>query len=171
MAAAVSIALLVVLGVYVTMSGARADWYAGWPWLIPGLFAQAGIAEETLFRGYLYRHLREGRTFWRAAVVATVPFTVVHLILFLTLPWPIALASVLLAAAVGFPLAYLFEAGGRTIWAPALVHFTIQGAIKIISVSGPAGELLPLVWMLACAVIPCAVFLRPRRWSQPRGRN
>ena len=62
-------------------------------WLVPGLFAQAGIAEEVLFRGYLFRHAREGRDFWRAALVAAGLFVTVHLLMFLMLPWPIALAS------------------------------------------------------------------------------
>jgi len=79
-----------------------------------------------LFRGYLFGHVREGRPFWRAATVSCAPFVAVHLFMFLTLPWPIALASVLLAAILSFPLAYLFELGGRTIWAPAFLHFIVQ---------------------------------------------
>ena len=102
------------------------EMYPGWGRLLPGLFAQAGIAEEVLFRGYLFGHVREGRPFWRAATVSCAPFVAVHLFMFLTLPWPIALASVLLAAILSFPLAYLFELGGRTIWAPAFLHFIVQ---------------------------------------------
>ena len=49
---------------------------------LPGLFAQAGIAEELLFRGYLFGHLREGRSFWRAALLSMPPFLAVHLLLF-----------------------------------------------------------------------------------------
>jgi membrane protease YdiL (CAAX protease family) len=41
--------------------------YPGWTLLVGGLFAQAGIAEEVLFRVYLFRHIREGRAFWPAA--------------------------------------------------------------------------------------------------------
>ena len=91
-----------------------------------------------------------------------MPFTLVHLILFATLPWAIALASVLLAVVISFPLAYLFELGGKTIWAPALVHFTVQGALKVVVVSGESAASLPLVWMAASAVLPFLVFLVPR---------
>jgi membrane protease YdiL (CAAX protease family) len=133
--------------------------------LIPGLFAQAGIAEEVLFRGYLFRHLRAGRTFWRAVALSTLPFVAVHLILFATMPWPIALAAVLLSVLVGAPLAHLFELGGNTVWAPALVHFTIQGAIKLVSLA-PADPRLPLIWMAACALVPFLLFLVPRRGIQ-----
>lgn len=160
-ALALGLLLLLVIPAFLTGTGARATAYPGWPSLLPGLFAQAGIAEETLFRGYLFRHLRQGRTFWRAALVATGPFVAVHLVLFLTLPWPVALASVALAAVVSFPLAYLFELGGRTIWAPALVHSVIQGAIKLVVVPGDPGRLLPLVWLAASAIVPWAVLLVP----------
>jgi membrane protease YdiL (CAAX protease family) len=32
--------------------------------LAPGLFAQAGIAEEATFRGYPFHRLRKGGSFW-----------------------------------------------------------------------------------------------------------
>jgi membrane protease YdiL (CAAX protease family) len=134
--------------------------------LPPGLFAQAGIAEEVLFRGYLFGHVREGRPFWRAAMVSCAAFVAVHLFMFLTLPWPIALASVLLAAVLSLPLAYLFELGGRTIWAPAFLHFIVQGAVKVI-VPVEESPRFPLVWIAASATLPFAVLLIPRR-SEPR---
>ena len=164
----VSVAMLLVLPAYALAVDSSLELYAGWVWLLPGLFAQAGIAEETLFRGYLFRHLRATRSFWRAALAAMGPFVLVHLLLFLTLPWTFALAAVALAVIVSFPLAYLFELGGRTIWAPALLHFVIQGAIKVASVPGPAGALLPLVWMGASALLPFAVFLVPRAHDATR---
>lgn len=162
LAAAVACLLLLLVfpaAAAVTGRGLAVD--ARWPWLVPGLFAQAGVAEEVLFRGYLFRRVRRGRSFGRAAAVASVPFVAVHLFLFLTLPWPIALASVLLATLISVPLAYLFELGGGTVWAPALLHFVVQGAIKVVTVEG-AGTLLPLAWMAASAVVPWLVFLVPR---------
>ena len=151
--------LLAVLPVHAVVGGAPLASYPGWLWLLPGLFAQAGIAEEALFRGFLFGRLRHGRTFWRAATLAAVPFVLVHLVLFATMPWPVALASVLLSTIISFPLARLFELGGHTIWAPALLHFTVQGAIKVVEI--PSGSALPLVWMAASAIIPFAVFLVP----------
>lgn len=148
--------LLVLLG-YVVFTQSRWTLFPGWPLLVPGLFLQAGVAEETLFRGYLYRRLREGRTFRQATRLARIPFVLVHLPLFLVMPWPVALLSVALAALMTSPLAHLFELGGRSIWAPALLHFVVQGAIKVVHVDDTAGWLLP-VWMLAAAVVPFAVF-------------
>jgi membrane protease YdiL (CAAX protease family) len=130
----------------------------GWLYLLPGLFAQAGIAEEALFRGYLFGRLLRGRSFWRAAALSMVPFLAVHLILFASLPWPIALASAVLAAVLSFPLAHLFVIGGHTIWAPAILHFVAQSALKVVAIPAEAATNLPIVWMAACATLPFVVF-------------
>jgi membrane protease YdiL (CAAX protease family) len=165
--------LLLVVPVFVGATGAPAGVYPGWGWLLPGLFAQAGIAEEVLFRGYLFRHVRRGRPFWRAAGLAAVPFVAVHLTMFLALPWPIALAGVLLAVTMSFPLAYLFELGGDTVWAPALVHFVMQGAVKVVVIGGEPAAVFPLVWMAAGAALPYLAFLiaRDPRAEAAAGRS
>ena len=153
--------MLAVFPIHAIVRGAPLASYPGWIWLLPGLFAQAGIAEEALFRGFLFGRLRQGRSFWYAATLAAVPFVLVHLILFATMSWTVALAAVLLSTIVSFPLARLFELGGHTIWAPALMHFTVQGAIKVVEL--PADSALPIVWMAASAIIPFTVFLVPSR--------
>jgi membrane protease YdiL (CAAX protease family) len=158
-ALAVSVLLLAVIPIYAWMRGAAIVPYPSWPWLVPGLFAQGGVAEEALFRGYLFGRLRRGRSFWRAATLAAVPFVLVHLYLFATLPWPVALASVLLATVISFPLSHLFELGGNTIWPPALLHFTVQGAVKVLEV--PSDAFMPVVWMMASAALPYLAFPFP----------
>jgi membrane protease YdiL (CAAX protease family) len=160
--AVVGMLLLLVIPAFAAAGGLAVAMYTGWLWLLPGLLAQAGVAEEVLFRGYLFHHVRQGRPFWRAAFLSMGPFAMVHLLMFLTLPWPVALAALGLAMVVAFPLAYLFELGGNTIWAPALLHFVIQGAVKVVLLSGESSALFPLVWMAACAGIPYLVFLVPR---------
>ena len=159
-AGAIAFLLLGVAFLFVRTRGLAPALYPGWLPLLPGLFAQAGIAEEVLFRGYLFAHVRVGRTFWRAAAVSMLPFVAVHLVLFVTMPWPIALASVLLAIVISFPLAYLFELGGHTIWAPALVHFVIQATVKVM-VFREGSEAFALAWMAASAIVPLLVFLVP----------
>jgi membrane protease YdiL (CAAX protease family) len=137
-----------------------------WYLYVPGLLAQAGIAEEVVFRGYLFRHFREGRSFWRAALLSALPFVLVHLFLFATLDAVVALASLALALSLSFPLAWIFEASGNSVWPPALVHFVVQGAIKLVEV--PAPDFLPIVtiWMLAGAVLPWILFLVPSRHTR-----
>jgi membrane protease YdiL (CAAX protease family) len=156
-AAGVTGLMLVAAWAFIRVMGMTAAFYPGWIELLPGLFAQGGVAEEALFRGYLFGHIRAGRTFWRAAWLSMVPFVAVHLVLFATMPWPIALASVLLASIISFPLAHLYELGGRTIWGPALLHFVIQSTVKVVVVSQGA-EIFALAWMAASAVVPLLVF-------------
>jgi membrane protease YdiL (CAAX protease family) len=154
--------LLLVVPAFSLATGSAVTTMDGWVWLIPGLFAQAGIAEETLFRGYLFGRLRTGRTFWRAAALSMVPFVAVHLVLFITMPFWVAMAALMLAVVTSFPMAQLFELGGSTIWPPALMHFVVQGTVKVTVLSGEASAAFPLVWMLASAVLPLFVFLVPR---------
>jgi membrane protease YdiL (CAAX protease family) len=159
--AGISALILLVIPAYGLIADVTVTMREGSLWLVPGLFAQGGVAEETLFRGYLFGHLRRGRSFWRAAVLSTLPFVAVHLTLFATMPWPVALAALLLSVLLSFPLARLFELGGWTIWPPALVHFIVQGTVQVVDVTGEAAFPFPLVWMAASALIPFLAFLIP----------
>ena len=86
-----------------------------------------------------------------------LPFVAVHLVLFATMPWPIALASVLLSIIISYPLAHLYELGGNTIWGPAPLHFVTQGTLKVLVISDRP-ELFALAWMAASALAPLLVF-------------
>ena len=96
-----------------------------------------------------------------------LPFVLVHLLMFVNLPWPVALASLLLSVVISFPMAHLFELGGGTIWPPALLHFVVQGTVKVIDLAGEGTASFPLVWIAASAVVPLAVFLFTRRAIGP----
>lgn len=156
-AGGIALLLLIVGFLFVQSRGATPVLLPGAAALLPGLFMQAGIAEEVLFRAYLFGRVRVGRTFWGAAALSMLPFACVHLVLFLSMPWPVALAAILLAIVISFPLAYLFELGGNTVWGPALLHFVIQATVKVVVLAdGP--ESFALVWMIASAVVPLLVF-------------
>ena len=148
---AICLLMLLSVPVFAWATDETPSFYPGGAWLIPGLFAQAGIAEEVLFRGYLFGHLRRGRSFWRAALLSMLPFVAVHLLLFATMPWPIAAAALLLAVIVAFPLACLYEMGGGTIWAPALLHFVIQGTVKIVVFPEASNVRFAVLWMAISA--------------------
>jgi membrane protease YdiL (CAAX protease family) len=157
-------ALLGFYPAFALVTGAPVVIAAGWYLLIPGLLAQGGIAEETIFRGFLFRHFREGRPFWRAARLAAVPFVAVHLLLFLSLDLAVALASLLVAVSLSFPLARLFERSGNSIWPPAIVHTVVQGSIKLIDPDPNSFLALAIAWMLLSAAVPWLFFLlRPER--------
>lgn len=161
-ATALSSGLLALLVVGFVTSGAPVQPWPGWPLLVVGLFAQAGVAEETLFRAYLFGRLRRGRGFWRAAMITAVPFIIVHLLLFASMPWPVAAASLMLAASMSFPLSRLYELGNHTIWPPAILHFVAQAALKVIVLPEGSTQAVAIAWIMACAVLPWMVFLVPR---------
>jgi membrane protease YdiL (CAAX protease family) len=124
-------------------------------WLALGIFAQAGIAEEVVFRGFLYGHIRRRHRFWRAAALSAAPFALVHLTLFATMDWKLAFASTVLSVWLSFPLAKLYDLGGGTIWAPALAHAVIQGVPKLVI----ADRYFPFFWMAMVMVIISLVLL------------
>lgn len=157
----IGVLLIAAMPIFVLLTGSNFSFYPGWSLLLPGLFFQAGIAEETLFRGYLFGHIRERHSFAKAAMWAAIPFVIVHLIMFFSLPWPIATASILLAVVMSFPFSKLYELGGGTIWAPAIIHFVIQGAIKVTVISGESAWLFPFFWIGICALIPLCAFAIP----------
>jgi membrane protease YdiL (CAAX protease family) len=159
---ATCLALVLVVPIYGRLTGASWTFVPGWLWLLPGLFAQGGVAEEVLFRGFLFGRVRRGRSFWRATGLSMLPFVGVHLLLFATMPWPIALAALLLSVVLSIPFAHLYELGGATIWAPAILHFVVQGTIKVITFAGDDASSFPLVWMVASALLSMGVLMVPR---------
>jgi membrane protease YdiL (CAAX protease family) len=164
----VSALLLAALPVAATLTGAHLSLRADWLWLAPGLLAQAELAEEVLFRGFVYGRIRDGRPFWRAVALSLPPFVLVHVLLLASLAPALALASLALSVAITPALCHLYELGGRTIWGPALVHAAVQGAIKIVDIEGGDATQLALIWIAACAAAPNVAFLWRR--SEPQRR-
>jgi hypothetical protein len=48
------------------------------------------------------------------------------------------------------------------VWAPALLHFVIQGTVKVLVLTGDSASLFPFVWFAASAGLPMLAFLVPR---------
>jgi membrane protease YdiL (CAAX protease family) len=159
---ALSAAMLSFYPIAAASSGAALGLRPGFWALLPGLFAQAGIAEEALFRGYLFGQLRGDRSYWRAALASVPPFAIAHLYLFATMEPLLATSALLLSVAMSFPLARLYDLGGRTIWAPAILHFVVQAAPKIFVVRGMDMQ-LAIGWMGVAMIAPWIVFPIARR--------
>jgi membrane protease YdiL (CAAX protease family) len=162
----VCLILLAFFPLFALVTGAPVSVRGDWLWLGLGLFAQHGIAEELLFRGFTFGHLRTGRSFWRATWLSLIPFVAVHLLLLTSLSLPLALASISLAVASSLPLAYLFDRGHRTIWAPALLHFAIH-AIKLVNLPEAFYTPAALAWIVVCALVSYLVFAFPQRFFTP----
>ena len=102
-----------------------------WEWRLLGAVLNNGLSEETMMRGFVFRHVHEGRTFWRAAVLSTVYFAGYHLALIFILGPLIGLVSTLAAIPTGLFTAYLYERGEQTLWGPYLMHIGTNGLVFI----------------------------------------
>jgi membrane protease YdiL (CAAX protease family) len=141
----------------------RDEWWI----FVPGLFAQAGIAEELLFRGYLFGQFRQKRTFWRAALVAMPPFAIAHLVLFATMEPIVAGMALLLSIVIAIPLARLYDLGRSTIWAAAVLHCVVQAAPKLFVVPDDAMMPMSVGWMGVSLLAPWLVFAIERFVPKP----
>ena len=75
----------------------------------------------------------------------------------------LALVSLVVAVSLSFPFAWIFEMSGRSIWPPAILHATIQGAIKLVEAGG-GFDRIALSWMAVTTLAPWLLFLiRPRK--------
>jgi|APTNR8051073442_1049403.scaffolds.fasta_scaffold02267_6 membrane protease YdiL (CAAX protease family) len=131
------------------------DWFLN----LAGLCLTGGLAEEMLFRGFLFRRLRENMPFKKAALTAMVLFATAHLVLFTYFDWQIALFSTLLSVFIAVPLAYLFEKGNNTVWSPAIVHTTVRTIGMAVTTSEQNFLKLTLIWMVGSMVIPYVVLV------------
>lgn len=153
----VTLLLLIVLVILGLNLSVQLTLREGWPVLMLGLALQGGISEEVVFRGFLFRKLRTGRTFWSAAWIAMIPFVLAHLYLFVTMEPMVATAATLVAVSTSFPLSRLFEMSGNSIWPPALVHFATH-LVKLVVFAEANFARAQLFWMAAVCFLPWVVF-------------
>jgi membrane protease YdiL (CAAX protease family) len=152
--------------VFSWVSGASVALPEGWLWVLIGLFAVHGIAEEVLFRGFAFHNLRVGRTFGRAALLSLLLFAVAHLYLFTYMPPALALFATCLSLASAYPLAYLFERCNNTIWAPAVLHTQVH-AISFFVIPEAFVTTTAIAWMIMWSVSVLLIYaFRERLFGQ-----
>lgn len=137
--AAVLVALLVSLPMWLFLplfawrSEVAISLQSNWLALLLGVVLVNGITEEVIHRAFVFGHLRREQSFARAATLSALLFAAQHLYLIFSLGWTAGLASVLLAALLGFPLAYLFERGGNSLGGPAILHTSSNAPMIILA--------------------------------------
>ena len=142
----ISAAMLAFFPLYSNLTNIHLPLQSNWTWILLGIIAGVGIAEETLFRGYVFNFLREKRAFRKAATLSMILFGAMHLLLLLWLPLPIAIAAIILAIIAAYPTAYLFETGNRTIWPSAILHTTAL-ATNLFEIPVELTVSLSLLWI------------------------
>jgi len=91
-----------------------------------------GFGEEVIFRGFIFRHLRNGRSFWHASALSGVLFSLMHLTNFTAGFTPSVLMSVCISMAftflLAFPLSALFESGAGSIFGCCIFHVAFDSS-------------------------------------------
>jgi membrane protease YdiL (CAAX protease family) len=162
LAAAVSGLVVLVIPVTAAVTGTAIPLRPDWPWLLAGVFAFHGLAEELVWRGFAFRRLREGRSF-RAATAATMPLVAAaHVPIIVTLGPAVGLGAMAVAAVTSVPLAYVYETGRRSIWAPALVHTAID-TFKLVVIPDAALPVFSVLIIAVSLTVPLLALAVPRR--------
>jgi membrane protease YdiL (CAAX protease family) len=152
---AVSAALLASMPVIFRLAGAELVLPDTWPVLALSIWLLNGLAEETIYRGYLFRRLRAGHSFGRAVLLGTALAAAAHLTIILSAGIVVGLLAVVVSVLTFLPFATLFERGRNTIWAPAVLH----GAADCIIPLGALGLAPPMaiVYWMGAQVAACAI--------------
>jgi membrane protease YdiL (CAAX protease family) len=145
-----------------TITGAKFTLPSNAGWMLLGIAAMNGIAEEMMMRGYLFRHLRATRTFGWAIVWVMVLHAAMHIVIVLEAGLLVGGAAVITALASGVPMAYVFERGRNTLWGSALLHFVADTVIVLTlgsDFSQPATQMATALWLLVVIVFSYLMLL------------
>ncbi len=133
-----------------------------------------GVFEQVLFQGVLFRRLRVGRSFFSAATISAAVFSLSHLanlVHGLTVAVLVRVGiSLVFAAVLAYPAAYLFERGRNTIWAFGLLHLAIDSVDWFVGIAGSTAMYIYLgaVAISAGCVFGFGALLLPRRPTPAR---
>lgn len=127
-----------------------------WPVVLLAVLLFHGLAEELVWRGFVFARLRRGTSFGVAVRRSMPLIALTHVPIVLGSGWLVGGLAVLTAAVTCIPFAYLWEHGRRTIWAPALLHALID-AWQLVERDYP--PLFPAIVMLAAVVVAPLVVL------------
>jgi len=163
----VSAACLAVYPLLTLLTGHVAELRDDWPWLLAGLFAYHGLAEELGWRAYAFGRLREGRSFRRAAVLTMPLLAATHVPIMVASGPLVGIGAMLVAAVTTVPFARLYEHGERTIWAPATLHTAID-SFKLVTLPDAATATFSLLLIGVSLTVPLAVLIPTLTRRVPR---
>lgn len=146
----------------------RKDWL---PHLFSWFLLGPGLYEETLYRGFLFRLLRPGRSFFAAAAISGSLWSISHLSHLIPLgslhgeSIHYVLKTMAYVFADSFAGALLFERGGYVIWGWMLVHLGID-VTTFFSIQGiefyAPGKFTEDYWIWDVLYCPISLFLIDR---------
>ena len=153
-----SAAMLIFYPIASLVIGAPITLKTDWLWILIGAIVLNGIGEETLFRGFIFGHLRRaGISFVCAGLITLGIFTTIHLLLFLQNPFVVALAGTMIALVASFPLAYLFERAGFSIWPTVILHGATH-TIRLVAIPEPYSMQVLVAWLVLQIGMPFLIW-------------
>lgn len=129
----VSLPMWLFLPIFAWLNGVTIGLQPNWLSLLLGVVLVNGLTEEVIHRGFVFGHLRREYRFAVAATFSALLFAAQHLYLVFSIGWTAGLASVVLAALLAYPMAYLFERGGYSIGGPAILHTSSNAPMVILA--------------------------------------
>ncbi|MFF5083959.1 CPBP family intramembrane glutamic endopeptidase [Actinoplanes sp. NPDC000266] len=142
------------LGVHLTLRG-------NWPAVLVAALLFHGVAEELVWRGFAFGHLRRRARFGQAVALSIPLIALTHVPILITSGPMVGLLALLSAAVTCLPLAWLWERGGHSTWPPAIVHGLI-GTWQLWERTYPPQ--FTVVVLAASILVPMLAFLyRPSR--------
>ncbi len=156
----VSLPMWLFLPVYGWATGTTVGLNREWLPILIGVVLVNGIAEEVIHRAFVFGHLRRTLTFGRAALTSALVFAGQHVYLVFTIGAVAGSASVVLALLLAFPFALLYERGGNSIGAPAILHTSSNAPVMLFVVDEIGGSvLLQHMGVVLVSMYLCFAFL------------
>ncbi|OXM69582.1 CPBP family intramembrane glutamic endopeptidase [Amycolatopsis vastitatis] len=159
-AAVISVLVLLVWPTTALLTGASIPLRPDWPVVLVGILTLHGLAEELVWRGFVFRLLARGRSFWPAVCWSMPLIAVTHLPIVVTSGPAIGFGAMLVAAITSIALSRLYVMGGGTLWAPALLHTAID-SFKLVVLPAAAPAVYPFLIIGFSLVVPLLVLLVP----------
>jgi membrane protease YdiL (CAAX protease family) len=137
------------------LSGVHLELRSNWPAVLGGALVFHGLAEELIWRGFVFGHLRRGRD-RKTAIRRSIPLiALTHVPIIISNGPLVGTLAVATAAITCLPLSYLYERGRRTIWPAAILHGLI-GTWQLAERTYPVRY--QMVILLATIVAPLSVY-------------
>jgi membrane protease YdiL (CAAX protease family) len=141
---------------------------ANWQWRFLNILIVNGLAEEIMMRGFVFRHMREGRSFWHAAALSTAYFAAYHLPLVFSAGVVVGVIGVISAVPLGFLTAYSYERGGSTIWGPAVLHAANNALVMLFALRAEVQPAASALYILLGIVVSTLMLLQVYRAGYER---
>lgn len=121
-----------------------------------------GVGEEIIFRGYILRVLESNFSFWKAALISSIMFGLLHTFLYVTAQ-KYALNTMIAvgvsAIAFGIMFSYAYVRSGRNLFLPIIIHGVWDFLIFIFNTNFYYDTLLKVLLEISSQIISALILM------------